>query len=116
MLFLDRQLDEFRRPGYVDKLIAVQILAFDAEQNIAIVGGHRDHHRRRLAGAESVFVDDDFDASRTIAKFGRRIGCYEDGCFSFDRRQKTIAPGTTLTAFPGYSIIAIAFGNEIQLS
>ena len=69
MLFFNRQLDQLRGPGDVDQLIAVQILALDAEQDIPIVSWRRDHHRRRLAGAEGVFIDDDFYAARTITKF-----------------------------------------------
>ena len=36
MFFFDRQLDEFRRSGDMNKLVTVKFIAFDAEQNITI--------------------------------------------------------------------------------
>ncbi|HEV2037267.1 MAG TPA: hypothetical protein VGQ96_01575, partial [Candidatus Eremiobacteraceae bacterium] len=61
MLLFHWQLDEFGRSGNVNEFVAVQIFALDAEQHVAIARGHGQHHGRGLAGAESVFVDDDLD-------------------------------------------------------
>ena len=119
MLLFDRQLDQFRRAGDVDQLVTVEIFAFDAEQHVAIVGWNRQHHRRRLSGAERIFVDDDLDAVVTIAKIGGRVGGDEDVGLRLDRRQEAIALGSArqrLTALPRDAIVAFALGREIAIA
>src|SRR5438477_3605168 len=116
MLLFDRQLDKFCCPSDVDQLITVEVLALDAEQDISIVSWHRDHHRRRLAGAEGVFINYDFYTAGSITKFGCGVGGDKDSCLSCNRRQESSAFRRPLTAFPGDAIVAVALGNEIQLS
>ena len=40
MLFLNGQLEEFHGARKVDELVTVEVLAFKAEEHVAIVGGH----------------------------------------------------------------------------
>src|SRR5206468_810053 len=75
----------------------------------------RDHHRRRLAGAEGVFVNDDLNTAGSITKFSCGVGGDEDSCLSGDRRQEASAFSRPLTAFPDDAIVAVALRNEIQL-
>ena len=68
-----------------------------------------------MACAEGVFVDHDFDAPRTIAKFGGRVGGHEQSGFGLDRGQKAATLCRSLTALPAHPVIAVTFRNEVQL-
>ena len=85
MLLFHRQLDQLDGAFQVHELVAVQVLAFDAEQNVAVARRSHQHHRGALADAERVLVGDDFDAAAVITQIGggvpgdpnRRLG--DDG-------------------------------------
>ena len=68
MFFFNRQLDELGRTRNMDQFVAVNILGFDAEQYVAIGLVDKQHDRRRLTAAKSIFVDDDFHAVPAIAQ------------------------------------------------
>ena len=116
MLFLDRQLDEFRISGYMDHLVTKQIFTFDTEEHIAIADRNRNHHRRRLSGAERVFVDDDLETVAPVTEIGSGIGSDKDISLCFDRWQKAIALRIdALTALPRDAVITFFVGSEIEL-
>ena len=106
MLLLDWEFDEFGISSYMDHLVTKQVFAFDTEKYVTIADRNRDHHRRCLPGAESVFVDDDFETAAVIPQISRRVGRDENIGFCFDRRQKAIAfEVNALAALPRDAII-----------
>ena len=86
----------------MDQTVTKQVFTFDTEQHVTIRLRHRDHDRRSLSGAESVFIDDDLHTAVVITEISRGIGTNENISFGFDRRQQTIAhcdqrPGCSAT-------------------
>jgi len=108
VLLVDFQLEQFDRTLEVHETIAQQVLGFDAEQHVAVVGRHRQHHRRRLSDVERVAIDDDLQPARTVAQLGRRAGRDPDRCLGVDRRAVGVLTD------PGDAIEALALGCELQ--
>src|SRR5690348_6442208 len=67
MFLFDLQLHEFDRSIEMNQLIAVEIFTFDREEDVAIVRLGNEHDGSFLAGAEGVFIDNDFNAAVAIA-------------------------------------------------
>src|SRR5262249_39734875 len=92
----------------MNELVTVQILALDAEENVAIRPRSVYHHRRLLTDAERVLIDDDFKAAMAIAQVGRRVRCYPHCSLSFDRR------GAFVWAAQRDAIITFALRREVE--
>src|ERR1043165_7399412 len=117
ILLLDRQLEQLSGAFDMDHLVAEQIFAFDTEKHVAIIRRNRDHYRRSLAGAESVFVDHDLETFSPILQISRRIRRYEDIGLRLDRGQQSIAFRIgALATLPRHAIIAFTLRCEIELS
>ena len=99
----------FHRAFEMNELIAVKVVAFDAEQNEAIVRGRYKHDRRFLPGAKGVFIDDYFEPAMSITKLRAAARCHP-------HRRLCLDWCAFVVAGPRDSIVALALRREAERS
>src|SRR5262249_37460391 len=105
----NRNLDELDRAGEMNELIAIEILAFYAEEHVAIRRRSVQHHRRFLSGAKRVSISDYLEPAVAIAQLGRRVRRHPHRCLRLDRRRAFIR------AAPRDAVITFALRREVEL-
>src|SRR5215470_4039052 len=86
----------------------MQILALDAEENVAVRRRGVEHHRRFLPNVESVLIGDDFKVAVAITQLCRRVRRHPHSCLCINRR------GAFVGTAPRYAVITFALRREAE--